>query len=152
MNKRVASTMLAAGAVLGLAVAACSSASGSPSASAASPAKLTACPQSATPAIPAGAAQAIGSAVLPVAKTVKASSTSTSTVIDPAGPQIQCGQAKLTTYSNVVYSTPVTNGKKTELRLDLQVPQTAGRKPLVIYITGGGFVLVDKTSTLDQRT
>jgi acetyl esterase/lipase len=147
------------------AVTACSAGSGSagssPSpASSASSVKLTACPQSGAPAgtgagnasgAPKGG-QAGGAVSIPVAKTIKASSTSTSTVIDPAGPQIQCGQTQVTTYSNVVYSTLTANGQKTELKLDVQVPKTAGKKPLVIYITGGGFVIADKSANLDQRT
>ncbi len=38
------------------------------------------------------------------------------------------------------------------LKLDLQVPKTSGVKPLIVYITGGGFVLVDKSANLNQRT
>lgn len=154
MNQRAAGTMLAAGAVLGLAVAACSSGGGSTSASAASPAKLTACPQSTAPALPAGAAPAGGGVSIPVAKIIKASSTSTSTstVVDPTGPQIQCGQTQVATYSNVVYSTPAANGKEAQLKLDVQVPRTTGTKPLVFYITGGGFLIADKTANLNQRT
>jgi acetyl esterase/lipase len=87
-----------------------------------------------------------------VAKTIKASDTSKSIVYTPSGPQIQCGQLQLTTYDNLVYSTPTTNGKQISLKLDLQVPKTAGKKPLVIYITGGGFANDDKTANLDQRT
>jgi acetyl esterase/lipase len=73
-------------------------------------------------------------------------------VIDPTGPQIQCGQLKLASYSNVVYSTPTTNGKATQLKMDIQVPKTAGRKPVVIYITGGGFIVADNSANLNQRT
>jgi acetyl esterase/lipase len=32
------------------------------------------------------------------------------------------------------------------------VPKTSGKKPLVVYITGGGFILADKSANLDQRT
>jgi len=87
-----------------------------------------------------------------VAKTIKPSDTSKSIVYTPSGPQIQCGQLQLATYDNLVYSTPTTNGKQISLKLDLQVPKTAGKKPLVIYITGGGFDIDDKTANLDQRT
>jgi acetyl esterase/lipase len=155
MNKRKWGTVLAASVALGLAATACSSGGGSPSASATSSAKLRPCPQSTVPA-PSGGGQAGGAAGgaagIPIAKTIKPSDTRNSTVIDPTGPQIQCGQTQVTTYSNVTYSTPVTNGKKTSLKLDIQVPKTAGSKPLVIYITGGGFVLADKTANLNQRT
>jgi acetyl esterase/lipase len=87
-----------------------------------------------------------------VAKTIKPSDTSKSVVYTPSGPQIQCGQLQLSTYDNLVYSTPTTNGKQISLKLDLQVPKTAGKKPLVIYITGGGFDIADKTANLNQRT
>jgi acetyl esterase/lipase len=158
MNKRKSGTVLTAGVVMGLAVAACSSGSASASGSASTPAagvsatKLTACPQSPAPSGGAPSGLAAAAAAIPVAKTIKPISASTSTIVDPTGPQIQCGQAQVTTYSNIVYSTPVTNGKATSLKLDLQVPKTAGSKPLVIFITGGGFVSSDKTSTLNERT
>jgi acetyl esterase/lipase len=85
-------------------------------------------------------------------ETIRPTNNRTSIVIDPTGRQIQCGQLRLATYSNVVYSTPATNGRATRLEMDIQVPKTAGRKPLVIFITGGGFVLADDTANLNQRT
>jgi acetyl esterase/lipase len=124
-------------------------------------ASLTACPSSsrtgaaggATGGAPAGAGGGVPSGVsIPVAKTIKPSDTSQSVVYTPSGPQIQCGQLALSTYVNLVYSTPTTNGKQISLKLDLQVPKTAGKKPLVIYITGGGFANDDKTANLNQRT
>ncbi len=36
--------------------------------------------------------------------------------------------------------------------MDIQVPSTPGRKPVVVFITGGGFVLANKSASLDQRT
>ena len=157
MNKHRAGAVLAAAATLGLAATACSSGSASTSASQASPAKLTACPQSGAPAGAPGGGQAGGApagaaASIPFAKTIKPADTRNSIVIDPTGPQIQCGQTQLTTYHNVVYSTPTTNGKKTGLKLDIQVPKTADSMPLVVYITGGGFVQADQSGNLDQRT
>ena len=148
---------------LGLAVTACSSDSGSTASdtsSSTASAKPTTCPTS--PA-PGGAAAgqtgsgapsraAGGGASIATAKTVKASDTSTSTVIDPTGAQIQCGTTEITTHSDIVYSSPTTDGKKTELKLDLQLPKTEGKKPLVVYLTGGGFVMADKTGNLNQRT
>jgi acetyl esterase/lipase len=89
---------------------------------------------------------------IPMAKTIKATDTSTSTVINPTGPQIQCGKTQLTSFNDIVYATPSTNGKTTELKLDLQTPGTSGTKPLVIYITGGGFQIAAKTANLNQRT
>jgi acetyl esterase/lipase len=89
---------------------------------------------------------------IPIAKTIRPSNTSTSIVITPGGPQIQCGQTKLATYDNVVYSTPTTNGTTSKLEMSLQVPKTPGRKPLVVFITGGGFVLANNSANLNQRT
>jgi acetyl esterase/lipase len=175
MNKHRAGAVLAATVTLGLAATACSSSSASTSASASTPAsastsasaaslaKLTACPSGApaggVPAggVPAGGVPAGGvpkgaAASIPVAKTIKPSDTRNSIVIDPTGPQVQCGQTQLSTYLNVVYSTPITNGKTTELKLDIQVPKTAGSKPLVVYITGGGFQQADQSGNLNQRT
>jgi acetyl esterase/lipase len=158
--------LVAIAGVIAITAAACSSGSGSTPKAAAS---LTACPASGT-AAPGGAAGgtptggtptggtagAAGGAPsgisIPVAKTIKPSDTSKSIVYTPSGPQIQCGQLQLATYDNLVYSTPTTNGKQISLKLDLQVPKTAGKKPLVIYITGGGFDIDDKTANLDQRT
>ena len=159
MDNRKAGTVLAAAVALGLAATACSSGGAGTSARAASSAKLTACPQSsiggaaggAGGARPSGAPAGAGLSI-PIAKTIKPADTAGSTVVDPTGPQIQCGKAQLTTYQNIVYSTPVTSGKKTQLVLDLQVPKTAGKKPLVIYLTGGGFSSADPSGNLNQRT
>ncbi|MCX5563035.1 alpha/beta hydrolase [Streptomyces sp. NBC_00038] len=148
---------LATAVVLGLALTACSSDSGSTAADA-SASKSTECPASQASGAAAGQAGsgapsgAAGGASLSFAKTVKASDTSTSTVIDPTGAQIQCGKVEVATHSDVVYSTPTANGKKAELKLDLQVPETDGKKPLVVYMTGGGFAMADKTGNLNQRT
>ncbi|WP_329319660.1 alpha/beta hydrolase [Streptomyces sp. NBC_01262] len=154
-----ASAILASAAVLGLVLTACSSSSADTAAGSSS-AKPTQCPASATPTgagggqMPSGAPSgaAGGGASIAMAKTVKASDTSTSTVISPTGAQIQCGKTQLTTHSDIVYSTPTTNGAKTELKLDLQVPKGGGKKPLVVYMTGGGFSMADKSGNLSQRT
>ncbi|MFF1769352.1 prolyl oligopeptidase family serine peptidase [Streptomyces sp. NPDC058249] len=149
-----ASVGLAAFVVLGLTLAACSSGGGSAGAGASS-AKATECPSSPAAGTPAGGAPsgaAAGRASIPVAKTVRASDTSTSTVIDPTGAQIRCGKTEIATHSDLVYSTPTTKGKKAVLKLDLQVPVTDGKKPLVVYLTGGGFVMADKSANANQRT
>ncbi|WP_210583351.1 alpha/beta hydrolase [Streptomyces sp. GESEQ-35] len=149
----------AAGAVaLGLVLTACSSGSSSTGSSAASPAPsptLGACPQkspSTTEPGAGGGGETPKGAAFSVSKTVKATDTSTSTVIDPTGPQIKCGQADLSSHKDIVYSSPTTAGKKTDLKLDLQVPKGSGAKPLVVYITGGGFVADDKAANPGQRT
>lgn len=89
---------------------------------------------------------------IPMAKTIKPSDNSTSTVINPTGAQVECGKTKITEHKDIVYSTPTTNGHRSELKLDIQVPDTSGKKPLVIYVTGGGFNMADKSANLDQRT
>lgn len=148
-------TATAGAAALGLVLTACSSGSSSTGSSSASPAAssaLGACPQESTStAAPGGGGTSTGAA-FSVSKTVKPTDTSTSTVIDPTGPQIQCGKADLSSYKDIVYSSPATGGKKTDLKLDLQVPKGSGAKPLVVYITGGGFVADDKTANPGQRT
>jgi acetyl esterase/lipase len=155
--------LVAIAGALVLTAAACSSGSASTSTPKAA-ASLTACPSSSPTGAAGGAGGAAGGAPtgagggvpkgvsIPVAKTIKPSDTSKSIVYTPSGPQIQCGQLQLSTYDNLVYSTPTTNGKQISLKLDLQVPKTAGKKPLVIYITGGGFANDDKTANLNQRT
>ncbi|MCU1683987.1 MAG: alpha/beta hydrolase [Amycolatopsis sp.] len=92
---------------------------------------------------PAGALKMV------VAKLVAPSDTSTSTVIDPTGPQIECGKTAVDTHNDVVYSKPAPG---TELKLDVIVPKTGGTKPLVVYVSGGGFVQSIKEAALDQRT
>jgi acetyl esterase/lipase len=130
-----------------LALAACSTTTGSSSTPAP---KLSACPPDSS--IPGGAPPSGGAPGIPVAKTVAKTDTSTSVVVNPTGPQIQCGRTSLTTTANIVYATPTTNGKQTQLKMDIQVPKTAGKKPLVIYLTGGGFQFAGQTANLGQRT
>jgi acetyl esterase/lipase len=160
MTRSRTGALVAIAGALAFTAAACSSGSASTNTSTAKAAtSLTACPSSSAPAAAGGAAGgapaaggAAGGVSIPVAKTIKPSDTSKSVVYTPSGPQIQCGQLQLATYDNLVYSTPTTNGKQISLKLDLQVPKTAGKKPLVIYITGGGFAIDDKTANLNQRT
>jgi len=142
----------------GLALVACSSGGNSPSSSTSSTsarARTAACPTRTTTAS-SGAPSAVPSSNgggLPVAKTIKKSDTSTSIVINPKGAQIQCATSGVTTTHDITYSSPTTNGKKSDLKLDIQVPtSTSGKKPLVIYLTGGGFVMADRTANLSQRT
>ena len=104
------------------------------------------------PLRPGAAGPAGGGPNIAIAKTIKPANTNTSIVIDPAGPQIQYGQTEITTYSNVAYSTPTAAGRATQLEMDIQVPRTPGRKPVVVFITGGGFVLASNSASLDQRT
>jgi acetyl esterase/lipase len=89
---------------------------------------------------------------IPLAKTIAPSDTSTSIVVDGSGPRIQTDKVQLTTYRDIVYDTSTSSGTQIPLKLDVVVPQIPGRKPLVVYITGGGFLRSDKTANLDQRT
>ncbi|MHA6761690.1 hypothetical protein [Streptacidiphilus sp. PAMC 29251] len=109
------------------------------------------------PSLPAGAVPGAipggNTGGIPMAKTIKQTDTSTSTVINPTGPQIQCATSGITSTDDITYSSPTTNGTKTDLQLDIQVPTAStGEKALVIYITGGGFSIADRTANLDQRT
>lgn len=80
-----------------------------------------------------------------VATSVAPVDTSTSTVLKPdIAHQIRLGGAPLSSYQDVVYDE--------NLSLDLLVPETDGRKPLVVYVTGGGFVMADKGNGLPLRT
>ena len=142
----------------GLALVACSSGGNSASSSASSTsarARTAACPTGTTASSSAApsAVPSSNAGGLPVAKTIKKSDTSTSIVIDPKGAQIQCATSGVTTTYDITYSSPTANGKKSDLKLDIQVPtSTSGKKPLVIYLTGGGFVMADRTANLSQRT
>jgi acetyl esterase/lipase len=162
------SALVAATIAVGLGLASCSSgdnaASDRASSNASSSAKAAACPTSKGPGgvgapggmpsgMPPGAKAGGNAGGIPIAKTIKKTDTSTSTVINPTGAQIQCKTSGITTTNDITYSSPTTNGKKTDLKLDIQVPTTSsGKRPLVIYITGGGFSSADRTANLDQRT
>src|SRR5882757_971316 len=76
-----------------------------------------------------------------MASTVAASDTSTSLVIRPdPNDQITCGKTAIKTVENVVFSTrTLANGKSLDLLMDIQMPELPGKKPLVVYVTGGGF-------------
>ncbi|WP_405988740.1 prolyl oligopeptidase family serine peptidase [Streptomyces sp. NBC_00986] len=144
----------------GLALVACSSGGADSAGSTSSPSAQTAtCPTGTADATAgAGAGTPTGmpsgnAGGFTVAKTIRKSDTSTSTVIDPKGAQIRCATSGITTTHDITYSSPTTDGRKSDLKLDIQVPtSTSGKKPLVIYLTGGGFVMADRTANLDQRT
>ncbi|MER5523639.1 alpha/beta hydrolase [Streptomyces sp. NPDC002677] len=157
-------------AALGLALTACSTDSESTEsgASGTAAARPSNCPT--TPAPQGGAGTAAGAGApsgapsgpppggagaggqLPVASTVAKPDTTNSTVISATGAQIECGRTQVETHDDIVYSTPRTNGKKTELKLDITVPKTDGEKPLVVYIPGGGFLTAQKEQGLNRRT
>ena len=142
MISKPAATILLAGV---LAVSLSGAAASAATASAPEPGQ-TACPTTPVAAPPGGTPSAL------YAKTVAPADTSTSIVIRPDGPQIRCGKTQLSTYSNIVYSAPVTAGQQVPLVMDIQVPRTPGPKPLVVFLPGGGFMVADPSGNLDQRT
>ena len=90
---------------------------------------------------------------LVLATSIAPSDTSTSIVLDlPHGPQIQTGRIELEHHRDLVYvSRRSPDGRPLELALDLMVPRTPGPKPIVVYLTGGGFVISPKDGALERR-
>ncbi|MFC0430982.1 alpha/beta hydrolase [Kutzneria buriramensis] len=83
------------------------------------------------------------------ATSIAPSDTSTSTVLPaPLEPQIAVRGVDIAEHLDL----PFAQRAGGELRLDLKVPAGPGRKPLVVYVTGGGFVFVDKANGLRLRT
>jgi acetyl esterase/lipase len=103
-------------------------------------------------ASPVGGPGAMPEIVL--ARSVAPSDTSTSTVLPPATePQIQTGAVGVTAHTDIVYATRQdVDGTELPLRPDLLVPRTTGPKPVVVYLSGGGFVLSNKEAALGRRT
>ncbi len=92
-------------------------------------------------------------AAIPIATSVAPSDTSTSIVITPTGPQIESGKLEAQMRNDVVYSQPQAAGYETvALKMDVLVPKSAGKKPLVVWYPGGGFVHADKSGSLDHKT
>jgi len=89
-----------------------------------------------------------------MASTIAASDTSTSIVIHPdPNDQITCGRTAIRTIADVTFSTrTLPNGKSMDLLMDIQVPDPPRKRPLVVYITGGGFIQAPKEAALDLRT
>jgi acetyl esterase/lipase len=105
---------------------------------------MTQNPQPPFAASPAGGPGAIPEIVQ--ARSIAPSDNSTSVVIaSSAGPQIRTGAVAVTAHTDVVYATRADGeGRDLPLRLDLLVPETPGAKPLVVFLSGGGFVLSRK--------
>jgi len=89
-----------------------------------------------------------------MASTIAASDTSTSIVIRPdPKDQISCGRTRLKSINDIVFARrTLTNGKILDLSMDIQMPDSPQRRPLVIYVTGGGFVQASKEAALNLRT
>jgi acetyl esterase/lipase len=89
-----------------------------------------------------------------LATEVRPSDTSSSVVIHPdPRDQIQCGKAPVSTIEAVVYATrTLPDGKTKNLEMDIQVPEPRRRRPVMVYLPGGGFVLAAKEGGADLRT
>jgi acetyl esterase/lipase len=89
-----------------------------------------------------------------MASTIAPSDTSTSIVIHPdPNDQITCGKTAITRIDDVAFARrSLPTGKSMDLLLDVQVPESPGKKPLVVYVTGGGFIRAPKEAALDLRT
>jgi acetyl esterase/lipase len=89
-----------------------------------------------------------------MASTIAASDTSTSIVIRPnPTDQIACGRTRLKAINDVVFARrTLANGKSLDLSMDIQMPDAPKRRPLVIYVTGGGFIQAPKEAALNLRT
>jgi acetyl esterase/lipase len=89
-----------------------------------------------------------------MASTVAASDTSTSIVIRPdPNDQIACGKAAVKTVEDVIFATrTLANGKSMDLSLDIQMPERRAKRPLVVYVPGGGFIQAPKEAALNLRT
>jgi acetyl esterase/lipase len=89
-----------------------------------------------------------------MASTITASDSSTSTVIHPdPNDQITCGNTTVKTIDDVVFTTRMLpSGKSIDLLMDVQMPEGPGKKPLVVYVTGGGFIQAPKEGALNLRS
>jgi acetyl esterase/lipase len=89
-----------------------------------------------------------------MATTIAPSDTSTSVVIRPnPNDQITCGKTQITSINDVVFAQPtLPNGKSIDLSMDIQIPEPSRKRPLVIYVTGGGFVQAPKEAARNLRT
>jgi acetyl esterase/lipase len=89
-----------------------------------------------------------------MASTIAPGDTSTSIVIHPdPNDQISCGKTALKTIDDVAFvRRSLPTGKSMDLLLDVQMPESPGTKPLVVYVTGGGFIRAPKEAALDLRT
>lgn len=89
-----------------------------------------------------------------MASTIAASDTSTSSIIRPdPKDQIACGRTKLRAMNDVVFARrALANGKSLDLSMDIQMPDTPKERPVVIYVTGGGFIQAPKEAALNLRT
>jgi acetyl esterase/lipase len=90
----------------------------------------------------------------PLAASITASETRTSVVIHPdRSDQIQCGKTPIKTIQDIVYAAPhLSGGKSKLLKMDILIPEPVGKRTIVVYVPGGGFVVSAKESALNLRT
>ena len=64
-----------------------------------------------------------------------------------------CGNSTVKTFNDVVFTTRMLpSGKSVDLSMDVQIPESPGKKPLVVYVTGGGFIQAPKEGALNLRS
>jgi acetyl esterase/lipase len=90
----------------------------------------------------------------PMAISIAPSETISSVIIRPDSTrQITCGKTVVTAINDVAFAQPtLSNGKSKVLQLDILVPQPLKERPLVLYVTGGGFSQAPKEAALNLRT
>jgi acetyl esterase/lipase len=89
-----------------------------------------------------------------MATSISPGDTTSSVIIHPDSTrQITCGKVATTAFNDIVFAHPtLSNGKSIDLKLDILVPQPPKQRPLVLYVTGGGFRLAPKEAALNLRT
>jgi acetyl esterase/lipase len=90
----------------------------------------------------------------PLATSIAPGDATSSIVIRPDSTrQIFCGKTMVSSINDVAFAHPtLSNGKSKELQLDILVPQPPEKRPLVLYVTGGGFSQAPKEAALNLRT
>jgi acetyl esterase/lipase len=90
----------------------------------------------------------------PMATSIAPSDTTSSAIIHPDSTrQITCGKVATTVFNDIVFAHPtLSSGKSSALKLDILVPQPPKKRPLVLYVTGGGFSRAPKEAALNLRT
>lgn len=92
---------------------------------------------------------------LPLARTIAPSDQSTSTVLpSQTTPQIRPAEDGLTLRSDIVYATrTLADGRALDLKVDVFTHnEAAAPKPLVLYVSGGGFLVSLRPSARDLRS
>ena len=91
---------------------------------------------------------------MPMATSIAPADTADTIVLDPRpGEQISLGAVPLRRHDDLAYGTVRTaEGGERELRLDILRPATDEPLPLVVYLTGGGFMFSNKENALPLRS